>query len=134
MDRKLITKIALGISLAALVFSAVTFIRSLVLGSGVLPSLLLVVTTGMVVAVCALMMRTMAGYDDDYYDGLPDYEDTEDEAEEAEAEEGPIRPADPPADERAADEEISSDSIERQVDDLISELEKEGRYDLTNFE
>ena len=175
--RKLIMRIALGISLAALAFSLVTVGRSIVLGSGVVPSLLLVFTTGIVVAVCYLMLRAYSNYED----GFDDDEAVEDEAEpaeaparrrtersdEPEAEPKPTRrkkrshepasepfvleaePAPEPQPElhvsSASPDPIESiepvepsestrDDISQQVDALISELERDSSYDLSNFE
>ena len=147
--RSLLTKIAFGISLAALIFSILTLVRAIVFGSGVLMACLLVVGTAIVVAICAIMLFVLRGYTD---------EADEDEAQPEENEREPapaVRSSVRYAERREPSEpaEVSSTegvttesepekvaeapaarSVEDEVDEIISRLERENSYDLSNFE
>ena len=134
----LIARIALGTAIAALIFSLVTLGKSIVIGRGIFLSLVLILGTSIVVAICVIILRVTgdpANYG--YYD-----DEEPDETDE------PELPAKRPRVKRAAaDQAVSADEsvqpdddapdsaeIEREVDSLISELEKESSYDLSNFE
>lgn len=54
--RKLITRIALGVAAAALIFSIITLIRAIVLGAGVAFAVVQVIGTLIIVAICAVML------------------------------------------------------------------------------
>lgn len=107
-DNNIITKIALGVSIASLVFSIVTLVRAIIIGNGVLMASILVVGTAVVVAVCAIMLYV-----------LSNYEPIDDEAEENEDEE---KDDEAEVEETAADE-VDETSIEEEVDELLSQLE-----------
>ena len=135
----LIARIALGTAIAALIFSLVTLGKSIVLGRGVFLSLILILGTSIVVAICVIILRVSA--DPGNYEYYSDDEPDDDEEPERPVKSSRARTA--PAeggvksDEAlTADEDTAPDSaeIEREVDSLISELEKESSYDLSNFE
>ena len=135
--QKLIAKIALGISVAALVFSLVTLGKSIVLGKGVFLSLILILGTGIVVFICALLLRVDSGYDEDEEVSGEEYEDDKDDSGHAQPDELPLvykKSAEPPEMIPERKKERESKDIEREVDSLISQLEADDPYDLSNFE
>ena len=78
-SRNMITKIALGIAVAALAFSIVTLVRTIVNGSGVFMSCILVVGTAIVVTICAIMLSLTNRYDDYEDDGTDEEDDAPEE-------------------------------------------------------
>ena len=133
--RDLITKIALGVSIAALIFSVVTLIRSIVMGSGVVMACILVVGTGIVVAICAIMMYVLKNYggtDDEDEEDVEVNDAPEDTDVNASARSEDAEGADEPA--PKAKNTDSSDRIESEVDEIIAGLERGRSYDLSNFE
>jgi hypothetical protein len=119
MKTKLITKIALGVAIAALLFSIVTFIRSLIIGANIFLGAILVVGTAIIVVICAVMLYYLNNYDaaeEDEADASPDpADDASDISETAETAESP-------------------DDVEAEVDSLIADLEADHPYNLHNFE
>lgn len=85
--RNLITKIALGVGIAALLFSIVTLVRSIVNASGVLMAVIVLIGTATVVAICAIMLYVQKKYDayDDEDGEDDDAEDTDGADEEEDA-------------------------------------------------
>ena len=160
-NSSLIAKIALGVAIAALGFSIVTLIRSIINGAGVLLACILVVGTAIVAAICVMLLSMMKNfmYDDDLDD--EDDEDDEPSEQEAPATEKPSRrvsiskpskktrksPDIPEKTEPAESPEITGDhdnpitssdrddlsNVEKEVDSIIAELETKGGYDLSNF-
>jgi hypothetical protein len=128
-NNNLITKIALGVAVAALIFSIVTFIRSLVIGANVLLGAILVIGTTIIVIICAVMLYYLRAYDDaeDDTSDTDDAADSEDSDEPADADEASESAAEAPSAE-------SADDIEAEVDSLIADLESDRSYDLRNFE
>lgn len=120
MKNNLITKIALGIAVAALVFSIVTLIRSITIGSGVLLSAILVVGTTVIVAICAVMLYVFNNYTFDEEDGEDDPDESADEQTEEQGQD--------------KTPEHQDEDIETEVDSLIADLESDASYDLSNFE
>lgn len=124
MKKNLITKLALGVAIAAMLFSIVTLIRSLIIGSGVLMSSILVVGTTIIVAICAIMLYV-----------LSNYEAAEDEDDDEADEDGSDEAAGDDADSKEAAETLHKEhEIEQEVDELIADIEKQDKYDLHNFE
>ena len=148
--KNLVTKIALGVAAASLIFSVVTLIRAITLNTGVFMACILVVGTAIIVAICAIMLYVLSNYE-----AVEDDEEDTDEGEtDGEApkkskssriklvkisrkgsEKEDVEPEYEPADEEAeSKEEPDEDAIEAEVDDLISDIESKNSYDLTNFE
>lgn len=90
-NSSLVIKIALGISVAATLFSLVTLIRCLIIGSSVVFPIIQVVGSAAVFTVCFLMVRSLKADDED----------------EEEIEESP-----------AKDDDAASDETEKTVDEL----------------
>lgn len=109
LKNNLITKIALGVAIAALIFSIVTLIRVLVTGSGILFAVIQVVGTIIIVVICVMMLKYMRNNDDG------DDEDEEEQPQEEEIAESAS----------AEDESIPQDSEEQ--------LPSNDKYDLTKF-
>ena len=157
-NSSLIAKIALGVAIAALGFSIVTLIRSIINGAGVLLACILVVGTAIVAAICVMLLSMMKNfmYDDDLED--EDDEDDEPSEQEAPATEKLSRrvsiskpskktrkspdipektgPAESPElTENPENPENPADlhDVEKEVDSIIAELETKGGYDLSNF-
>lgn len=151
--RDTITKIALGVGIAALLFSIVTVVRSIINGSGVLMASIVLIGTAIVVVICAVMLYVQKKYD--AYDAYDDEEEEDSGAASSEEAEDDLpltadtdsccrpdeeeqrvlgstksAPAQPPA-RTAADRDRE---IEAEVDRIIAELEKEASYDLHSFE
>lgn len=151
--RDTITKIALGVGIAALLFSIVTVVRSIINGSGVLMASIVLIGTAIVVVICAVMLYVQKKYD--AYDAYDDEEEEDSGAASSEEAENDLpltadtdsccrpdeeeqrvlgstksAPAQPPA-RTAADRDRE---IEAEVDRIIAELEKEASYDLHSFE
>lgn len=80
--RNLITKIALGVAIAALLFSIVTLIRAIVLGAGVLIAAVQVIGTAIIVAICAIMLYVIGAYEEDEEEpqDLPEEEEPAEDA------------------------------------------------------
>ena len=133
MKNNLITKIALGVAVAALLFSIVTLIRALILNNGIFMACILVVGTAIVVAICAIMLYVLSSYepadDEEEADEQDDTDDKDqakeiDEAQEAQSE----------ADDITAVSDEPESTIDQEVDEILERLESEGGYDLQNFE
>ena len=153
MKKNLITKIALGVAIAALLFSIVTMVRSFIIGAGVLMSCILVVGTSIIVAICAIMLYVLRNYDygddesgDDESGEDEDGED-EDEEESEDEDDGPdyseskkktvTARSESRNRKKDKDKTIDQDKekeIEDEVDKLIADLEEKSSYDLHNFE
>ena len=148
MKKNLITKIALGVAIAALLFSIVTMVRSFIIGAGVLMSCILVVGTSIIVAICAIMLYVLRNYDygDDESGEDEDGED-EDEEESEDDDDGPdyseskkktvTARSESRNRKKDKDKTIDQDKekeIEDEVDKLIADLEEKSSYDLHNFE
>lgn len=147
-SKNLITKIALAVALAALVFAVLTLIRSIKYDSNVMMACILVVGTSIIVAICAIMLYVLSHYEDDDEDGDESAEDAADHGADAEpvpaadvepAEDDPENGMEPDAATEApqaaapATDDEERD-IEAEVDALIAELERKSSYDLNNFE
>lgn len=157
-SKNLITKLALIVAVAALLFSIITLIRSIVIGSNVFLSCILVVGTVIITTVCAIMLYVLSRYEDD--DELEDGEDSENDEEQEDrrssaSARAPRRPAKKIPRERSAyasapDEEAADDArpsddgaeadpadsadIEAEIDRIIADLERESARDYSRFE
>lgn len=110
MDKRdLITKIALGVALLAFVFSAITLIRAIVLGAGVLFAVIQVIVTLIIVAICAVMLYVIR----------------REEAEAGEDETPPEAEIQEPQEEAPAGEDSIAGPILSEIDD---------KYHFENFE
>ena len=81
-NKNLITKIALGVAIAAFVFSVVTLIRNIVLGTMVVLGVIQVVGTALVLAICVFLMVMVKRYDDMQEEGSDEEPDDEQAEEE----------------------------------------------------
>lgn len=59
LKRNTITKIALGVAVVALLFSVITLIRAIVIGSGVMFAAIQVIGTLIIVSICAIMLYVL---------------------------------------------------------------------------
>lgn len=75
--RKIITRIALGVAAAALVFSVITLIRAIAVGADVLFAAIQVTGTLIIVAICAVMLYIFRGEDELEEEDEPDDDDSE---------------------------------------------------------
>ena len=130
-SKNLITKVALGIAIAALIFSIVTLVRSIVTGKNILMSCIIVVGTMIVVAICAIMLYILNKYEPDE-DAEDDTDESDNTAEPDEEQADAEAPAE--AESEPLDAPVDQEDIEAQVDELIANLESEKPYDLSNFE
>lgn len=82
-SRTLITKIALGVAIAALIFSIITLIRAIVLGNAIFIACVQVIGTVIIVAICAIMLYVINHYEEspDPQDQDPQGQDPQDESE-----------------------------------------------------
>lgn len=122
-NKNLITKIALGVAIAALVFSIVTLVRAIILNAGVFIAAIQVIGTAVIVAICAIMLYVLSNYEDD--------EETDAETDSA-SEQQPEAAADAPLSEA---EEPQDDALVADlpvVDD--GETDAGQAYDLSAFE
>lgn len=147
-SRNLITKIALITAIAALLFSIVTLVRTIIVGGSVFLSSILVVGTAVVVAICAAMLYILRKYDPDEIEDEPVEEEPDVDPEEQSIKEAevmqdvPVEAEDPVVEEEAAEAQIPTveqtveqegdelsefERIEASVDRLIAELEREER-------
>ena len=67
-----ITRLALIIAAASLIFSVVTLIRTLTVGGNVFLSVILVIGTAVVTVICAIMSYLLRGYDPEGEEDDPD--------------------------------------------------------------
>ncbi len=124
MKNNLITKIALGVALVALLFSAITLIRAFILGAGIVFAVIQLVVTIIITAICAFML---------YYLSKPADGDGEEEA--------PAEAAQKTAEPTAVTAEAETDEIfdESGVQPAAAETEAvpddlEEKYNWSNFE
>ena len=96
----LIIKIALGISVAAFLFSAVTLIRNIVIGAMIFLSVIQLLGSAVIVLICFALYRN--------FKAMSDSDDTPDEDEDAEV----------PAEQLPDDVEYASDDVEYTSDDV----------------
>ena len=129
MKHNLITKIALGVAIAALAFSIVTLIRALILNNGVFLAVIIVIGTAIVTAICAIMLYVLSTYEPVGDEETAEASD-EDDAEAADAADEP----DSDTAEEQPEDTAAGDPIEEEVDELLEKLESEGGYHLDNFE
>lgn len=111
LNKNIITKIALGIAAVAFVFSVITLIRAIVLGSGVLFAAIQVIGTMIIVSICAMMLYVLR---------------TEDPEEE-------IKEEDDKSEETDLTDEANAENYEPEVEADQAD-KKEDKYDLLNFE
>ena len=74
--KSLIIKIALGISIAAFIFSAVTLVRNIIIGAMVFLSIIQLLGSGVIVIICIALYRSFKELSGD-----DDAQDTDDSAE-----------------------------------------------------
>ncbi len=91
-SRTLITKIALGVAIAALIFSIITLIRAIVLGNAIFIACVQVIGTVIIVAICAIMLYVINHYEES---PDPQGQDSQDEPEDEPAAAEPALPDDP---------------------------------------
>lgn len=127
MKRNIIIKIALGIAIAALVFSVVTLIRTIIIRGSILIGIVQVIGTAIVVVICGIMLYVMSQYDDSEFE-----DEDEDEEEEVKQEDRPQE------DTYDTDEELETpenSEPQSEIDQLLSDLETEEKgYNLADFE
>ena len=108
----LVIKIAVGVSAVAAVFSVVTLIRAIIIGSSAVFPLVQMIGSAAIFAVCFLMLRSLKASENDGQD------DT-DKADDNETAEKNVSSADADGD---------ADEVERTVDELYK------KYKLSDFE
>jgi len=112
LEKNTITKIALGVAAAAFIFSVITLIRAIIIGTGVLFASIQVIGTLIIVSICGIMLYVLKNED----------EEAEEPAEEENTESSDINPYDEPL----TNDDPSPETTEPQNND--------DRYDLENFE
>lgn len=107
MNRNIIIKIAVGVSVVALLFSLVTLIRALIIGSNVVFPVIQVIGSAAIFAICFMLFRSLSAAVDD-------------ETEDADEEENKPEP------------EPETDKSTEQADEELDELYE--KYHLSDFE
>ena len=118
--KSLIIKIALGVAAVAFLFSVVTLIRNIVIGSMIFVSVLQLIGAGVIVVICFAMFRIFSGMDEE------EAEEIETEAEE-EKQELP-QAAEPFPDDFGIDD-FTSDNFPEPLPDSVGD-----GYDLNLFD
>ena len=116
--KSLIIKIALGVAAVAFLFSVVTLIRNIVIGSMIFVSVLQLIGAGVIVVICFAMFRIFTGMDEE--------EAEENEVEEEEKQEIP-QAAEPFPDDFGIDD-FTSNNFPEPLPDSVGD-----GYDLNLF-
>ena len=131
--KTLIIKIALGVSVAAFIFSVVTLIRNIVIGNLVFISVMQVIGAGLIVGICFAMLRIFSGMEEE------DEEEDEEEEMVNEAEEQ-SESSEEKTEDKAANNLISEEPVsdEIDIDEMIESLKDDSslsdEYDLSLFD
>ena len=114
LKRNTITKIALGVAAVAFLFSLITLIRAIVIGSGVMFAAIQVIGTLIIVSICAIMLYVLRN------------EETEELSEEDEDEENNV------SDEAKTVDDETASVIDKAEDDEPDE--SNSKYNFDTFE